>query len=184
MSKSHRLAARPTLRVADLKHERFLWTPRKESPRIYDEIIAAFRAHHLTPEIAHEEATSEVLLMRVASGEGLCAFPESAAPNIPPGAVFKRVRDLDVAILGRAVWRATDEKDPLVHSLREISNSVHATGASRMPQAVADEDRGVLRPKMTARERLQREERNDRPMALGQTTKAGRGARSPLRIAR
>lgn len=127
MSKSHRLAARRTLRVADLKHERFIWTPRKESPRLYDEVIAAFRAHHHTLQIAHEEANGEVLLMLVASGEGLTIFPESAASNIPPGAVFRRVRDLDVVILGRSVWRAVEEKDPLVRSLLEITNSVHTS---------------------------------------------------------
>jgi DNA-binding transcriptional LysR family regulator len=127
MSKGHRLAARRTLRVADLKQERFVWPPREVCPRLYDQLIAAFRAHHLTLKIAHEEANGEVLLMLVASGEGLCAFPESAAPNIPPGAVFKRVRDLNVVILGRSVWRATDEEDPLVRSLLAISKSVHTS---------------------------------------------------------
>ena len=127
MSKGHRLAARRTLRVADLKQERFVWPPREACPRLYDELIAAFRAHHLTLTVAHKEANGEVLLMLVASGEGLCAFPESAAPNIPPGAVFKRVRDLDVVILGRSAWRAKDEKDPLVGPLLAISNSVHTS---------------------------------------------------------
>jgi LysR family transcriptional regulator, benzoate and cis,cis-muconate-responsive activator of ben and cat genes len=127
MSKSHRLAARRTLRVADLRHERFVWPPRKEGPRLHDDIIAAFRAHHHTLEIAHEEANGEVLLMLVASGEGLSLFPESAAPTILSGALFKRVRDLNVVILGRSVWRAMDDKDPLVRSLLEITNSVHTS---------------------------------------------------------
>jgi LysR family transcriptional regulator, benzoate and cis,cis-muconate-responsive activator of ben and cat genes len=127
MSKSHRLAARRTLRVADLKHERFLWPPRKEGPRLQDDIIAAFRAHHHTLEIAHEEASGDVLLMLVASGEGLSLFPESSAPTLLSGAVFKRVRDLDVVILGRSVWRTLDDKDPLVRSLLEITDSVHAS---------------------------------------------------------
>jgi len=125
MSKSHRLAARRTLRVADLIRERFVSPPRKESPRLYDELIAALRAHQHTLEIVHEEANGEVLLMLVASGEGLSFFPESSAPTIPSGAVFKRVRDLDVAVLGRSVWCAAKEKDPLVRSLLEITKSVH-----------------------------------------------------------
>src|SRR5580658_3698401 len=99
MSKTHRLAARRTLRVADLKHERVIWTPRRESPRLYDEVIAAFRAHDQTLEIAHEEADGEALLTLVASGEGISFFPESAAAIIRVGAVPKRVRDLDVVIL-------------------------------------------------------------------------------------
>jgi LysR family transcriptional regulator, benzoate and cis,cis-muconate-responsive activator of ben and cat genes len=128
MSRDHRLAARRTIRVADLKHERFLWPPRKEGPRLHDDIIAAFRAHDHTLEIAHEEASGDVLLMLVASGEGLSLFPESAAPTLLAGVVFKRVRDLNVTILGRSVWRATDDKDPLVRSLLDITNTVHAAG--------------------------------------------------------
>jgi LysR family transcriptional regulator, benzoate and cis,cis-muconate-responsive activator of ben and cat genes len=64
--------------------------------------------------------------MLVASGEGLSLFPEGAAANLPPGTVFKRVRDLAVVVLGRSVWRAIDDKDPLVRSLLKITNSVHA----------------------------------------------------------
>lgn len=134
MSKSHRLAARRTLRVADLKQERFLWPPRKEGPRLQDDIIAAFRAHDHRLELAHEEASSDVILMLVASGEGLSLFPESAASTLLAGVVFKRVRDLDVVVLGRSVWRAMDDKDPLVRSLLEITNSVHGSNqAGRRP---------------------------------------------------
>lgn len=128
MSKNHRLAARRTMRVADLKDERFLWPPRKEGPRLHDDIIAAFRAHDHTIEIAQEEASGDVLLILVASGQGLSLFPESAASTLLSGVVFKRVRDLNVVILGRSVWRAMDDKDPLVRSLLEITDSVHASG--------------------------------------------------------
>ncbi len=127
MSKGHRLAARRTLRIADLKHERILWPPRKEGPRLHDDIVAAFRAHHHTLEKVHEEVSGEVILMLVASGEGVSLFPESAAPTLLPGAVFKRVRDLNVTIQGRSAWRAMDDKDPLVTSLLEITNSVHSS---------------------------------------------------------
>jgi LysR family transcriptional regulator, benzoate and cis,cis-muconate-responsive activator of ben and cat genes len=127
LSKGHRLAARRTLRIADLKHERFIWTPRKQIPRLYDDVIAAFRAHGHTLQIAHEEADGEALLTLVASGEGLSFFTESTAPIIRVGAVLKRVRDLDVVILGRSVWRAADEEDPLLRSLLEITRSVHAS---------------------------------------------------------
>jgi LysR family transcriptional regulator, benzoate and cis,cis-muconate-responsive activator of ben and cat genes len=41
------------------------------------------------------------------------------------GAVFKRVRDLEIAILGRLVWRAADEADPLVRSLLDLTRDVH-----------------------------------------------------------
>ncbi|MDI3288783.1 LysR substrate-binding domain-containing protein [Polyangium sp. 15x6] len=100
--------------------------PRKRSPRLHDDVIAAFRARGQTLEIAHEEADNEALVTLVASGEGLSFFTESAAPFIRVGAVLKRVRDLDVVILGRSVWRAADEADPLVRSFLEITNSEHS----------------------------------------------------------
>jgi LysR family transcriptional regulator, benzoate and cis,cis-muconate-responsive activator of ben and cat genes len=127
MAKTHRLAARRTLRVADLKNERFILTPRNQIPRLYDDLIAAFRAHGHTLQIAHEEVDGEALLTLVASGEGLTFFGESTAPMIRVGATLKRVHDLNVVILGRSVWRAADEKDPLLRSLLEITRSVHAS---------------------------------------------------------
>jgi hypothetical protein len=52
-------------------------------------------------------------------------FPASAAATLLACVVFTRVRDPNVVLLGRSVWRATDDKDPLVRSLLEITNSVH-----------------------------------------------------------
>src|SRR5262245_34514893 len=78
-SKGHRLATRRTLRVADLKGERFLWPPRADGPRLHDDIIAALGAHERPLGIAHEEASGDVILILVASGDGLSLFPASAA---------------------------------------------------------------------------------------------------------
>jgi DNA-binding transcriptional LysR family regulator len=127
MSKRHRLASRRTLRVSDLKNERFIWSPRRESPRLYDDVVAAFRAHGHTLRFAHEEVDGEALLTLVASGDGISFFPEGTAPIVRVGAVLKRVRDLDVVLLGRSVWRPADETDPLVRSLLEITIAVHAS---------------------------------------------------------
>lgn len=127
MSNGHRLAARRSLRMADLAQERFIWPPRKDAPRLHDDVFAAFRAHHQPLHVTHEEVSGEVLLLLVASGEGLSLFPESAASAIPPETVFKRVRDLNVEILGRSMWRESDAKDPLVSSLLAITDAVHTS---------------------------------------------------------
>ena len=68
LPKNHRLVKRRTLSIADLKDERFVLGPRKESPRLYDALIAAFRERGLTLDIAHEEPDGEALLTLVASG--------------------------------------------------------------------------------------------------------------------
>jgi LysR family transcriptional regulator, benzoate and cis,cis-muconate-responsive activator of ben and cat genes len=126
LPKKHRLAARRSLRLADLKGERFIWWPRKESPLIYDAIIGAFRARKQPLDIAHEQADGEALLTLVESGEGLSFFAESTSALVRLGTVLKPLVDLDVVILGRTVWRTTDEKDPLVRSLLELTHSLHA----------------------------------------------------------
>ena len=56
-------------------------------------------------------------------------FSESTAAIVRVGAVVKRVRDLDIVIPGRALWRAADEKEPLIRALLEITTAVHAAAA-------------------------------------------------------
>ncbi|XYI00919.1 LysR family transcriptional regulator [Sorangium sp. So ce1128] len=124
LPKKHRLANRRTLGIADLKNERFFWAPRMISPPLYAAVLSAFRAQGQSLVI-HEENDGEALLTLVASGEGLTFFSESAAAIARIGAVFKRVRDLDIVILGRLVWRAADEADPLVRSLLDLTRAVH-----------------------------------------------------------
>ena len=125
MPRTHRLASKRSVRVADLKNEVFVMAPRRHDPRLYDDLIAALRGHGVTLDVSQEVADGEALLTLVASGEGLSFFPESTAPVIEVGAVMKRVRDLDVGVLGRAVWRASDDDEALVRSLREITKAAH-----------------------------------------------------------
>lgn len=91
------------------------------------ERVAAALFHRLgrTLRITHEEVGGEVLLLLVASGEGISLFPESAAAAIPPATVFKRVRDLNVEIEGRCIFREADASEPLVSSLLAITDAVH-----------------------------------------------------------
>ncbi|MFY0574024.1 LysR family transcriptional regulator [Cystobacter fuscus] len=126
LPKEHRLASRRSLKMADLRDERFILGPRQANPRLYDDLLAAFRARRQPLTLVHDEADGEAQLTLVASGEGLTFFAESTAAIVRIGAVLKRIRDLDVEFLGRVVWRASDEKDPLVRSFLEITASVHA----------------------------------------------------------
>lgn len=125
LSNSHRLSSHRSVRIADLVQERFIWPPQSDAPRLHDEVLAAFFAHRQTLRVAHEEVSGEALLLLVASGEGVSFFPESAAAAIPPATVFKRVRDLNVEILGRCLWRESDTNDPLVSSLLALTDATH-----------------------------------------------------------
>lgn len=143
MASTHRFASRRSLRVADLAHERFLWPPRSEGPRLEDDVVAAFRAHGHALALDHEEASGDALLMLVASGKAMTLFPESAARTLLSGAVYVPVRDLDVVILGRTVW-LDDHGDPLVRSLLAVTHVVHGTREARRPGG-SRADPGIIR---------------------------------------
>lgn len=123
LPRDHRLASRKTVRIADLGNEHILWPSRAVSPTLSDALRAALvkRGEAL---VVHEENDPEVLLTLVASGGGITFFSESAAALVRTAATFKRVRDLDVVILGRLVWRAADEGDPVVRTLLDLTRTV------------------------------------------------------------
>lgn len=84
MSKAHRLATRRSLRMADLEHEHFVWPPRKEAPRLHDDILAGFRAHHQTLRVAREEVPSEVLLCLSRAVKVSPFSPKAEPRQFPP----------------------------------------------------------------------------------------------------
>jgi len=116
--RSHRL------RVRDLRDEVFIWSPREENPHLYDEVIVAFRNHGVTLDIVQEERDGEAILTLVASGAGLTFSVESTSLLIRGAAVLKRVTDLGVTIYGRSLWRASDERLPLVRALLDITHTL------------------------------------------------------------
>jgi LysR family transcriptional regulator, benzoate and cis,cis-muconate-responsive activator of ben and cat genes len=126
--KAHRLISRRVVRIDDLLGERFVWGPRNVSPRLYDAVVAAFRARGHVLRFAHEIADGEALLTLVASGEGLSFFPESAARLIRVGAALKRVQGLDVVFHGRLLWRVADEESALVRSWLTFARAAHKGG--------------------------------------------------------
>ncbi len=122
LPKDHPLAGNKTVRLADLKNERFLWPSRAVNPALNEAMLAALRAEG-EAILIQEENDPEALLTLVASGAGITFFSESAAALVRVVATFKRVRDLDVVIFGRLVWRAPDEADPLVRTLLEFTRA-------------------------------------------------------------
>jgi DNA-binding transcriptional LysR family regulator len=132
----HRLAARPKLRVADLADESILMEPRRQHPRLHDDIIAAVRARgvvlNLTPEISGREAVWTL----VASGLGLTFAGERSgqfldagsaigqSPSRPGAAVWRPLTDLGVELRDVAIWRADAARSPLLRPLIDIVGEV------------------------------------------------------------
>lgn len=126
MSKEHRLAGRSRIRVKDLAGEPMLVDPRKSNPRLYDDIIAAVRAHGVVLDL-EEVVDGEAVLLLVASGDGLTFGPENVAPVLALGlgqAIWRPVSDLHLEMRDIVMWRPEDAQSPLLRPLIEIVREV------------------------------------------------------------
>ncbi|CAD7337912.1 LysR family transcriptional regulator [Sphingobium sp. S6] len=88
---SHRLASRSEVSLADLKDENIISFSRTLDPATYDQQIAAFHRHGVTPNLVHELASEDVRLSLVAAGLGV---------SIVGGAVVDRPTRSDVVFIG------------------------------------------------------------------------------------
>lgn len=136
LPKGHRLASRARIRVKDLAGEPILMDPRSANPRLYDDIIAAVRAHGVDPVVTAELPNGEILLMLVASGLGL-SFGTSITLG---GLTWKPVRDLDLERREIVMWRPEDADAPLLRPLldivRELRSELHAPCTGPVAEAV------------------------------------------------
>lgn len=135
LPKAHRLAQKAKLRVADLAHESILMGPRRLRPRLYDDIIAAVRAHGVVLNLAPEVGDGEAVWTLVSSGLGMTFAAESGARFLDAGgaiagphrlgaAVWRPLSDLGVELCDVAVWRADAARSPLFAPLIEIASEL------------------------------------------------------------
>jgi len=129
----HRLARKASLRVADLAQEPMLMGPRRLRPRLYDDIIAAVRAHGVVLNLAPEVGDGEAIWTLVSSGLGLTFASENGARFLDAGrassrpdaqrlggAVWRPLVDLGVEVADIAVWRVDAAESPLLRPLLAI----------------------------------------------------------------
>lgn len=135
LPKGHHLADRTRIRVKDLAGEPILMDPRSANPRLYDDIIAAVRAHGVNLNVAAEVPNGEALLMLVASGLGL-SFGTSLTLG---GLLWKPVGDLGLQVHEIVMWRPDDADAPLLRPfldiVRELRAELRAAGTRQAADA-------------------------------------------------
>jgi DNA-binding transcriptional LysR family regulator len=121
---AHPLAARKTLRLADLAGERFVLG----APHSWE----AFRHHFFSichragfsPTIAQEASTSDGIIGLVAANTGVSIYPECIRNIQRSGLCIRPLSDKDTAIDMVACWRA-DTRNPSVETfVNELKMSV------------------------------------------------------------
>ena len=133
LPKEHRLAKKAKLKVRDLANESILMGPRRLRPRLYDDVIAAVRAHGVVLNLAPEVVDGEAVWALVSSGLGMTFAAENGARFLDAGsaigrpgslhrgsAVWRPLSDLGVEVCDIAVWRADAARSPLLRPMIDI----------------------------------------------------------------
>jgi len=89
----HRLAARPSLRLADVVGENLLLYPRSPRPSFADQVLAMFGAANLAPDHVSEVRELQIAIGLVAAGQGVAIVPESVEGMHQSNVVYRKLDD-------------------------------------------------------------------------------------------
>lgn len=87
----HRLAATPSLKVADVLAESLVIFPRRIVPSLYDAIFALYHAAGRSPNVVQEAIQMQTIVNLVSAGLGVAWVPESVTQFQRPGVVYRHV---------------------------------------------------------------------------------------------
>lgn len=121
----HPLAARKTLRLRDLREERFLLIPPRWGTGYHSRVLDACKEAGFVPRIAQEPKYMHTIVGLVAAGMGVALVPDSLANLTPKGCVYRVLADRSVALtmdMG-AAWHAS-ETSPALHAFLEAARAV------------------------------------------------------------
>jgi DNA-binding transcriptional LysR family regulator len=88
----HRLAAKPTLALADVLQERLVIFPRRILPSLHDAIFGLYHAAGRTPEVAQEAIQMQTIVNLVSAGLGVAWVPDSVRQFQRSGVVYRSVK--------------------------------------------------------------------------------------------
>lgn len=120
MPRTHYLASRPRIYLADLKGEPFIMSSQQSNRVLYERLLGACVAGGLVPRQVHEANNEFVIVNLVAAGVGL-AFLNRSFGKLPSGEVVLRdVEDLSVPVRLELVWRRDNRSAALAHFVETV----------------------------------------------------------------
>ncbi len=115
----HPLAAAERIRIADLAGDTWVITGAKETPGLREFIVQTCRLSGFQPNFAQPVHTIESVLARVATGYGVCLWPEFLAASFPTNPLVRYLHADCPPVELRAVWHRREES-PLLQQFLEI----------------------------------------------------------------
>ena len=125
LPEDHHLADRPKLRLAELRHEQFVFIPPRWGTGYHARVSHAFTQAGFAPDVAAEVGHLHTMVSLVAAGMGVAVGASSLMNFRPPGVVFKEISGRASALyieLGLA-WREEDDA-PLVASFLNSARQI------------------------------------------------------------
>jgi DNA-binding transcriptional LysR family regulator len=117
------LAARTSLRVAELEHEPFILFPAALRSRIYEIILAACAIAGFTPQVAEEANQIHTCLALVDAGVGVTLLPSWAVSKGVHDVVFRPLVEAATTYALAFAWRR-DSEFPALKGLLEVARGV------------------------------------------------------------
>jgi DNA-binding transcriptional LysR family regulator len=123
LPQGHRLAARASLRIAELEHEPFILLPAVLRTRIHETVISACAIAGFTPQVAEEANQIHTCLALVDAGVGITLLPSWAASKGVHDVVFRSLIDSTTNYALAFAWRR-DAEVPALNGLLEVARSI------------------------------------------------------------
>ncbi|MEU0469394.1 LysR family transcriptional regulator [Amycolatopsis thermoflava] len=118
----HPLAARASVRPADLADEPFVCHPSRSS--VHTTVLRTCLEAGFEPRIVQESAQTSVVMSLVAAELGVALLPESVRHVHVTGTVFRPLRDTTAHMELAMAWRRAHEDTPLVQRFLRVARAV------------------------------------------------------------
>jgi DNA-binding transcriptional LysR family regulator len=119
----HRLAARKTVALRELRSEAFILYPRSVRPGLADAVVTACEKAGFTPRVEQYAPQMSSTINLVAASLGISIVPQSMAGLQPQAVAYIRLRGRPVEAALAIAFR-TDERSPIVLKFVEITREL------------------------------------------------------------
>lgn len=119
----HALASRAMIRLSDLHAEQMILMARSFNQKFFDEVMAAFAAGGLVPQVVQQVSPGAIVLNLVAAGMGLGMVLEDMPWKIPDGLVLRRIEGFRVPFRLDLVW-PRDNRSTVLNEFVECARRI------------------------------------------------------------
>ncbi|MDB5432685.1 MAG: LysR family transcriptional regulator [Caulobacter sp.] len=119
----HPLANAPSIRLADLANEKFIWPSRSMSPRLFNRMLAICQERDFTPDIVVEVASVDVAYSLVAAGMGVGVVITTHPGREPSDVALRKIEDFDVPMPLSMIWRRYNPSPVLANFVRSVEEA-------------------------------------------------------------